>query len=284
MLVYDSPQNLAQEHGSASLDETFIRYIEGALGDAASTSVPALATMQAAPPHEEGQSLGSLVAVSRRKTLEVMRDPIRLAFAFLGSMILMLMFAYRISADVEDLTFAAFDQDRTPESRAYLANFEGSRYLIEAPPVASLDELEERMEAGDVTLALEIPTGFGRAVTVGEPTRAAAWIDGANTMRAATIEGYVQGAHATFLADRASAAGLSDLAGPIFDIHPRYRYNPSFESLYSMVPSVPAILLMLFSAILMAVSLAREREIGTITNFYVTPTSKLEFLLGKQLP
>ncbi len=216
--------------------------------------------------------------------LEVTRDPIRLAFAFLGSMVLMLMFAYGISSDVEDLRFAAFDQDRTPESRAYLANFEGSPYFIELPPVASLDQLETRMAAGEVTLALEIPSGFGRAVTTGEPTRVAAWIDGANTLRAATIEGYVQGAHATFLGDRATAAGLSGAAGPVVEIEPRYRYNPSFESIYSMAPSVPAILLMLFPAILMAVSIAREREIGTITNFYVTPTSKLEFLLGKQLP
>ena len=284
VLVYDTPQNLSREGGSASLEETFIRYIQGAIGEPASPGAAALVTTEAASPRRGGQSLGRLVAVSRRETLEVMRDPIRLAFAFLGSMILMLMFAYGISSDVEDLSFAVFDQDRTPESRAYLANFEGSRYFTEAPPVTSLDQLDERMVAGEVTLALEIPAGFGRAVTTGAPTRVAAWIDGANTARAATVEGYVQGAHASFLTNRARAAGLSGLAQPVVDIEPRYRYNPSFESLYSMAPSVPAILLMLFPAILMAVSIAREREIGTITNFYVTPTSKLEFLLGKQLP
>ncbi len=284
VLVYDTPQNLAREDGATSLEETFVRYIQGAIGAPAETGTPALAEMDGAPPRAGARSLRRLLAVSRREMLEVMRDPIRLAFAFLGSMILMLMFAYGISSDVEDLTFAAFDQDRTPESRAYLANFEGSPYFTEAPPVASLEQLETRMAAGEVTLALEIPSGFGRAVTTGEPTSIAAWIDGANTARAATIEGYVQGAHGTFLGDRATAAGLAGFAHPSVGIEPRYRYNPSFESLYSMAPSVPAILLMLFPAILMAVSIAREREIGTITNFYVTPTTKLEFLLGKQLP
>src|SRR5690606_26580154 len=132
-------------------------------------------------------------------------------------------------------------------------------YFIEQAPVESIDQLEQRMAAGTITLALEIPRGFGRAVTAGSPTSVAAWIDGANTMRAATIEGYVQGAHASFLSQRAIAAGHGSLLRPIVEMEPRYRYNPGFESLYSMAPSVPAILLMLFPAILMAVSIARER-------------------------
>jgi ribosome-dependent ATPase len=195
----------------------------------------------------------------------------------------MLMFAYGISTDVEDLAYAAFDQDRTPESRAYLANFEGSTIFTERPEVQSADQLRDRMRANEITLAIEIPAGFGRAVTAGQSVSVAAWIDGANTFRASTIEGYVQGAHASFVIDRMTREGQGNIA-PLVNIEPRYRYNPSFESLPSMAPSVPAILLMLFPAILMAVSISREREIGTITNFYVTPTGKLEFLLGKQLP
>lgn len=284
VLVYDTPENLAHEGGSGSLNETFIRYITQAT-DAPETAPEKLtAPAPKAPRRQPGASLMRLVAVSRRETLEVMRDPIRLAFAFLGSMVLMLLFAYGISMDVNGLRFAAYDQDRTPESRAYLANFSGSTYFEEVPEVSSDVELQRRMVAGDIMLAIEIPAGFGRAVTTGQSTSVAAWIDGALPSRASTIEGYVQGAHGSFLKTRATAAGLAGLAKPIVNIEPRYRYNPGFESLPAMVASVPAILLMLFPAILMAVSVSREREIGTITNFYVTPTSKLEFLLGKQLP
>ncbi|SNS51461.1 ATP-binding cassette domain-containing protein [Antarctobacter heliothermus] len=146
-----------------------------------------------------------------------------------------------------------------------------------------LAQLRERMRAGEVALAIEIPAGFGRAVTSGQPVSVAAWIDGSDTSRAATIEGYVQGAHGAFLTDRMTREGQAAGAA-LVNIEPRYRYNPTFASLPPMAPSVPAILLMLFPAILMAVSISREREIGTITNFYVTPTGKLEFLLGKQLP
>ncbi|WP_342071770.1 ribosome-associated ATPase/putative transporter RbbA [Yoonia algicola] len=283
VLVYDTPTSLAEGGGSDGLNATFIRYIEEAIGETlAKAPLPALSDGKA-PRRRMGAGVTRLLAVSRREMLEVLRDPIRLAFAFFGSMILMLMFAYGISTDIEDLPYAAFDQDRTPESRAYLANFEGSTIFTELPEVASAEQLRERMREGEVALAIEIPAGFGRAVTTGQPVNVAAWIDGANTSRAATIEGYVQGAHAAFMQTRMTQEG--QVAGvALVNLEPRYRYNPSFESLPSMAPSVPAILLMLFPAILMAVSISREREIGTMTNFYVTPTGKLEFLLGKQLP
>ena len=284
VLVYDTPEKLAVEGGSASLNETFIRYITAAMDDPGTAPEELTGIAPAAPRRQRSAGLTRLLAVSRREMLEVLRDPVRLAFAFLGSMFLMLLFAYGISMDVTGLKFAAFDQDRTPESRAYLANFTGSTYFIEVPEVASADALQRRMITGEIMLAIEIPAGFGRAVTTGKPTSVAAWIDGAAPARAATIEGYVQGAHGAFLTSRATAAGLAGMARPIVNIEPRYRYNPSFESLPAMAPAVPAILLMLIPAILMAVSVSREREIGTITNFYVTPTSKLEFLLGKQLP
>lgn len=284
VLVYDTPENLAAQSNSGTLNETFIDYISKAMDEPETEPEKLTGIASEAPRRRRNAGLTRLLAVSRREALEVLRDPIRLAFAFFGSMFLMLLFAYGISMDVTGLKFAAYDQDRTPESRAYLANFSGSTYFDEVPEVTSDDELHRRMVAGEITLAIEIPAGFGRAVTTLRPTSVAAWIDGANTIRASTIEGYVQGAHGTFLATRARASGLGGMMQPIVNIEPRYRYNPSFESLPSMAPAVPAILLLLFPAILMAVSISREREIGTITNFYVTPTTKLEFLLGKQLP
>ncbi len=284
VLVYDTPEHLAEGGGSDGLNQTFIRYIQDAIGETDTAHEDLADTPAGTGKGQRLPGMTRLLAVSRREMLDVIRDPIRLAFAFLGSMLLMLIFAYGISTDVTGLQFAAFDQDRTPESREYLANFAGSEYFIEVPEVSTIDELQRRMVSGEITLAIEIPAGFGRAVTTGQRATVAAWIDGAMPNMASTVEGYVQGAHGNFIARRATDAGLAGMAKPIVDIEPRYRYNPSFESLPSMAPAVPAILLMLFPAILMAVSISREREIGTITNFYVTPTSKLEFLLGKQLP
>ncbi len=295
VLVYDTPKDLIRKSKVANLEEAFIGYIEGAMGDDAQTETDALTVLRDAPdqPSTDQEQMevgrwtfrpGRALAFSYREMMEVLRDPVRLAFAFVGTMVLLLIMAFGISQDVDDLTFAALDLDQTPASRDYLRNYSGSRYFIEKPEIRSKDELERRLKSGDVTLAIEIPPGFGRNLARSANPQISAWIDGANTMRAATIEGYVAGGHNRFLSDVARATGLDAEAGRHAVIEPRYRYNPSFESIYAMGPSIQAMLLLLFPAILMAVSVAREKEIGTITNFYVTPTSRLEFLLGKQMP
>jgi ribosome-dependent ATPase len=133
-------------------------------------------------------------------------------------------------------------------------------------------------------VAIEISADFGRKVKRGDPVAVSAWIDGANPARASTIEGYLEGVHNSYLKRRAIESGHAQAVQLVLNIEARYRYNPTFESIYAMVPSVPAILLVLITAILMAVSVVKEKELGSITNFYVTPTTRLQFLLGKQIP
>ncbi len=119
----------------------------------------------------------------------------------------------------------------------------------------------------------------------GETPSISAWIDGADTTRAGTIEGYVTGGHARYLTELATEAGIDASAASKRDRSSRATATTRrFETIYSIGPKTPALLLLLIPAVLMAVSMAREKEIGTITNFYVTPTSRLEFLIGKQLP
>jgi len=228
--------------------------------------------------------LRRLLAYAQCETRSLLRDPIRLAFAFLGSFIMLLIFGVGMSSDVTNLTDAAFDHDNTPESRSYLANFSSSDYFIEKSPIRSLQEMEERLRSNDITLAIETPPNFGRMVKRGDDWQVSAWIDGANTSRAATIEGYVEQAHNLFSDQRERESSSPSTSGGSTSIEVRYRYDPTAESIYGIGPSVPAMLLMMFLAILMAVSVAREKEIGTIANFYATPTTRLEFLLGKQLP
>lgn len=294
VLINDEPRQIIASKNAQTLDEVFVAYIEDAMGEpallASSTSLAtntdpaAIGDNRAAIETPAGFSPARMFAYSYREIMEVMRDPVRLAFAFLGSVVLIMIMAYGITQDVENLTYAAFDLDQTPQSRAYLRNFSGSRYFIERPEIRTVDELETRLKSNDITLAIEIPAGFGRDLKRFGKPQVSTWIDGANTTRASTIEGYVAGAHAQFLTSLAQQSGISASSAASGAIEPRYRYNPAFESIYTMGPSIPALLLLLFPAILAAVSVAREKEIGTITNFYVTPTSRLEFLIGKQLP
>ncbi len=292
VLTVGAPGEIAEDRGDGDLEAAFIAHIRANDDDVADEEEEAdpgksLSSQDNAQRRRRGGAfLRRLLAYTRRETFEVLRDPIRMTFAFGGSILLMFLFAYGISMDVEDMEFAAFDQDRSPEARAYLQTFEGSRYFERVASVESRAALVKLLRAGETTLILGIPDGYGKALRNGREAEISAWIDGANTQRAATIEGYVEGAHASYLAARVRDAGAGENSGQrgAFNVATRFAYNPTVDSIMAIAPSVPAILLMMFPSILMAISVAREREIGTITNFHVTPTRRVEFLLGKQLP
>jgi ribosome-dependent ATPase len=261
-------------------------------------------------------SLQRMLACSYRELMELTRDPIRMTLAGVGSVILMIIMGYGITLDVEHLNYAVLDRDQTAVSRDYLINiFGSSRYFTERPPVADYDELDRRMRSGELSMVVEVPPGFGRDVerrlngllpaanAGGQPSPGAhvgqikpmaigVWVDGAMPQRAETIRGYVQGIHLLWLQDASRrhlgvrqqlGIGQRQLVLPA-NIELRYRYNPDVKSLVAMVPAVIPLLLLLIPAMLATLSVVREKDLGSIINFYVTPTTRLEFLLGKQLP
>ena len=223
-------------------------------------------------------SLRRLWAYFLREVTEVRRDPVRMAFAFLGTAVLLVITSFGVSSDVSHVPYALLDEDRSPASRAYAAGFRGAELFEERLRPVSEAGLGAAMRRGEAQLGLILPPGFGRDIARGRTPEVLALIDGTDTQRAGSIESYVAGAHAR----TAAAMGLAGEPPPV-EILVRMRYNPTAESIYAIGPAIPAMLLILFPSILMAVSVAREKEIGTITNFRVTPTTRAEFLLGKQL-
>jgi ribosome-dependent ATPase len=293
VLACDAPQKLIEERGAASLEDAFIAYMEDAIAEAAPPAKPAAEAAAPAPSHAprgEARSsmslrFGRMRAYAQNETKQILRDPIRLAFAFVGSALLMLVFGFGITTDVEHIRFASFDLDRSPESRRYLEQFTASqRWFTDTRPARSADDALRRLQSDDVSVVLEIPPNFGRELRRGTGPEVLAQVDGAMTFRGDTIEQYVQGVHATALSDPASGLPTSVPRKYTADIEERFMYNPTFESVYSIVPSVPALLLLLIPAILMTVSIVREKELGSMINFYVTPTNRIEYLVGKQLP
>ncbi|MFA7097161.1 MAG: ribosome-associated ATPase/putative transporter RbbA [Gammaproteobacteria bacterium] len=295
VLVSDTPAALIERRGVQTLEDAFISYLEEAIEEGTPEPVAVAAEVPQPTPTGPGHAappasgwgflnLRRLFSYTRREALELHRDPIRLALAGLGSIILMLVIGYGISMDVEDLSFAVLDRDQTTTSRDYTLNLAGSRYFIERPPIRDYAELDQRMRAGEISVAIEIPPGFARDIARGTPIQIGAWIDGAMPTRAETVRGYVQGMHQHWLTTKAREAyGAAATAG-LVTIETRFRYNPDVKSLVAMVPAVIPLLLMLIPAILTALSVVREKELGSIINFYVTPITRLEFLLGKQIP
>ncbi len=290
VLDSDTPQALMAKRGLPTLEETFIAYLEEAAAAHAADqpAAPPAATRNPIQPagnnaRQARFSLRRLLSYTRREAMELRRDPIRATLAMLGSVLLMFIMGYGVSFDVENLTYAVLDRDQTTTSQHYLLNMAGSRYFIEQAPLANHAELDQRMRSNDISLAVEIPPNFGRDLKRGAVPQVAFWIDGAMPMRADTIKGYVQGIHLNYLQQLAREAGVDGQLAPA-DVAIRYRYNPDVQSLPAMAPAMIPLLLMMIPAMLTALGVVREKELGSITNFYVTPTTRLEFLLGKQLP
>ncbi len=281
VLVSDTPAAIVARRGTATLEDAFIAYLEDAMGGPA-PAIPLPAAEESAAPSTQPFSLRRMTSYARLEALELRRDPIRLTLALLGSMILMLVIGNGINMDVNNLRFAVLDRDQTVKSQSYGLNIAGSPYFIERPPITSYDELDRRMRSGELSLALEIPPNFARDIDRGQTVEIGTWIDGAMPQRAETVRGYVVGMHAAWLAAQA-ARRLGQQAAP-FGIETRFRYNPGIESVVAMVPAVMPMLLMLIPAMLAALSVVREKELGSIVNLYVTPVTRLEFLIGKQLP
>ncbi len=286
VLASDTPQALVEQRGSNSLEEAFIAWLKEAQP---SSPVPEEPTSAVASHSEhtaprQAFSLRRLFSYSRREALELRRDPVRSTLALLGTVILMFIMGYGISMDVEDLRFAVLDRDQTLSSQGWSQNLAGSRYFIEQAPLRSYDELDRRMRDGELAVAIEIPPNFGRDIARGTPVQIGVWVDGAMPNRAETVRGYVQAMHLAWLQEMASRQSSPQRDTSLISIETRYRYNPDVKSLPAIVPAVIPLLLMMIPAMLSALSVVREKELGSIINLYVTPTTRSEFLLGKQLP
>ena len=292
VLITGTPAEIVASRGADTLENAFIAYLQEAEAArtlasgksknafAAPTKAPA---MRRAPAPTGLFSFRRLFAYSIRETLELRRDPIRLGFALLGTAFLMLIFGFGITTDVNNLSFRVLDRDNSPESRAYLDEIRHSAYFTEKAPLADEDDLQRALKTGSVNATIEIPPGFGRDLKAGRGTEVGVWVDGAMPFRAETMRQYLTGVHQAYLNDPVINV-MPRPPKPLSNTEIRFRYNQSFDSIYAQVPGTMALLLMLIPAILMALAVVREKELGTITNLYVTPVSRLEFLIGKQLP
>ncbi len=291
VLAVGTAKELTERRGMPKLEDAFIAYLE----DAAATErgAPPPSTTEAPPEptrpavSRASQSsrfdLGRLWAYARRETMEILRDPIRLAFSLLGPLILMVTVGYGISFDVEHLAYAAFDQDQSNESREFLENFFGSRYFTEHRDITSEAELDHRLKSGEIKVAIEIPPNFGKHFLTDKDPEVSVWLDGAMPFRADTAGAYVNGIEQTYLNDQAERGHIPGIQPPV-NLEERFRYNQAFKSVYQTIPGTLMLVLLLIPAMMTAVGVAREKETGSIANFRSTPITGIEFLLGKQLP
>ena len=290
VLACDTPDALQKQFRGDTLEAAFVTCLEEAQNDPAANApadaqpAPVAAVNAPPPPSKTGFSLSRLIAVASRESKELLRDKVRMAFALLGAVFMMVIFGYGISLDVENLAFAVYDQDQSPQSRAYLEAFRSSRYFEEHAPIQSADELHKRLQRSEIKIALEIPPGFGRDLYAGRQPTVAAWLDGGMPFRAETSRNYVDAVHSANIEQLAALSSLAQNKQGAAKLETRFRYNQDVISVNAIGPGVMALILAFIPAMLTALGIVREKELGSITNFYATPLTRLEFLLGKQAP
>jgi ABC-2 type transport system permease protein len=225
-----------------------------------------------------------LLAVARKEVIQIRRDPRSLGMAFVIPMILLFLFGYALTLDVDHLTTIVYDQDRTATSRDFLARFEESGYFTVVATAADYEEVEWALDAGRAQVALILPRNFARDLDLGRPVPVQALLDGSDSNTATIAISYLEaiaGKYSTRIVTEQVGLARRDL--PV-DSRLRVWYNPELESKNYIVPGLIAVIMMVIAALLTSLTIAREWERGTMEQLIATPITPPELVLGKLLP
>jgi ABC-2 type transport system permease protein len=228
-----------------------------------------------------------LWAVARKEALHIRRDPRSLILAIGIPMLMIILFGYALTLDVDHVPLVAWDQSGTTASREFLAQFTGSRYFDFHGTVANYRDLERAIDRRDAYLGLVIPPEFAARLDAGRPAEVQAIIDGSDSNTAAIVLGYAQAATGAYN-QRVSLEQIRRLAGapPVLplELRPRVWFNADLESKNFIIPGLIAVIMGLIAALLTSLTIAREWERGTMEQLISTPVKASELVVGKLLP
>ncbi len=232
--------------------------------------------------------------IVRKEILQTLREPRMRVLLFLPPILQLIIFGYAVNLDVENSPIAWMDQDRTPESRELLSDFEGSRHFRVTRTPSREDEVQELLDRAEVQAVVRVFPGLGRDIRRGERTHVQILVDGTNSNSASIVSNSatqvvaryaarIQGERrkVQFTASRASPAGLK---GPLLSVQSRIWFNVDLRSQNYYVPGVVVNIIALVTLMLTAMAIVREKEIGTMEQLMVTPIRPVELILGKTLP
>ncbi|WP_150539567.1 ribosome-associated ATPase/putative transporter RbbA [Actinobacillus vicugnae] len=289
VLGVGTPEELRLAKNAPTLEEAFIAYLLEEADEITSPSSDNTAQKVLEEPIQAvgfWQNFTNWFAIiwtfAVREGKELLRDNIRLFFALLGPLIMLISMASSISFDINPMKFAVLDKDNTSESRRLIEHFEHSPYFIRQANVYSSEEILPALQTGKAKLILEIPNGYGRDLLRGQQPEIGLFIDGAFPSTAENLNGSARGVINQYVQELAKNNGIRIASTSATE--PRMVYNQDFKSIYAMTPGVIMLAMIMIPAMMTALSVVREKEIGTIMNLYGSPASQLQFLLGKQLP
>ncbi|HNP80274.1 MAG TPA: ABC transporter permease [Nitrospira sp.] len=226
-------------------------------------------------------------AVARKEGIHIIRDWRSLVMGIAIPILLLILFGYALTLDVDEVPLVVWDQSGTQTSRNFMSRFEGSPYFALRRIVQTYAEVERAIDAGEALVALVIPVDFAMDVGSGRTARAQAIVDGSDSNTATIVLGYLETVARTYNQDLAieQAARSSGRTVTVpLDLRPRVWFNADMESKNYIIPGLIAVIMMVIAAMLTSLTVAREWETGTMEQIISTPLKGPELILGKLLP
>jgi ABC-2 type transport system permease protein len=226
-------------------------------------------------------------AVAWKETLHVVRDPRALGISIALPLLLLLLFGYALTLDVDHVPLVVWDQSNTPQSRELVSLFAGSRYFNLKDRVADYGALEQEILESRALLALVIPADYARWLGSGRTARVQLVADGSDANTAAIAMGYAGAVVQGYSQKRRLSLVQKELGRPLaapLDLRPRVWFNTEMESKNFIVPGLIAVIMMLIAALLTSLTISREWETGTMEQLISTPLKASELVLGKLAP
>lgn len=228
--------------------------------------------------------------MARKETRHIMRDARTMYLAFGIPLVLLAIFGYALSMDIDDIRMLAIDHDQTAESRELIDSFSRTGFFLVVDRPLDDHGLLTAFRTNRARVGLIIPRGYAKALSRGEPIKVQFIVDGTDANVAAVAMGYAGALVQSRTLDLAMATlsqqGLASAGKikPPLVVKSRNWFNPDLKSQWYMVPGLVAVIMAMMSAILMALTVAREWERGTMEQLLVTPARPVEILMGKLLP
>lgn len=226
-------------------------------------------------------------AVARKEFLHVLRDPRSLVMGLAIPMLLLFMFGYALTLDVDRVPLIVRDLSGTPESRDFVARFTASRYFTLAGSSDSYQRVEEAIDRREALMGLTVPPGFARDLAANRPVAVQLLVDGSDANTATIALGYAEGIFSAY-AREVRLEQLQRLSGRTLrfplEVEPRVWFNADMLSRNAIVPGLIAVIMMVIAALLTSLTVAREWETGTMEQLIATPVTGGELILGKLIP
>jgi ABC-2 type transport system permease protein len=229
-----------------------------------------------------------LLAIIKKEVLQIKRDRPSLAIAFALPLLMLILFGYAVTTDVEHISLVVMDQDQTRESRNLVNAFRESGYFDPDFYVYCYRGMESLIDGGKASAGLVIPRGYAKSLSRGEQAQVQFFVDGSDPLVARTalntaqILAQVQSVR--LKNETALKTGLVGIIEAGIDFHPGVWYNPEMKSVKFNIPGLIGLIMQNITMMLTAFALVRERERGTMEQLIVTPVKPVELIIGKLIP